>query len=84
MESFGLDYQLQKTFEMEEKNEEEKKKEEEKKEDNKIRIFIGIDMLELINRVRENFEKQYGFKPHIIDITNLIAKRVNENDLFPN
>ena len=55
--------------------------EEEKKDGNK-RIFVGINMLELINRVRKNFEEQYGFKPNIIDITNLIAKRVDENNLF--
>ena len=55
--------------------------EEEKKDGNK-RIFVGINMLELIDRVRKNFEEQYGFKPNIIDITNLIAKRVDENNLF--
>ena len=55
---------------------------EEKNKDGNKRIFIGINMLELINRVRKNFEEQYGFKPNIIDITNLIAKRVDENNLF--
>ena len=60
----------------------EEEKNKEQKQSNKIRIFIGIEMLELINRVKENFGKEYGFKPNIIDITNLIATRVNENDLF--
>lgn len=54
----------------------------EQKDNNKIRIFIGIDMLELINRVKEKFAEEYGFKPNIIDVTNLIAKRVNEQNLF--
>jgi hypothetical protein len=43
---------------------------------------VGIDMLQLISHVKEKFIKEYGFDPSIIDVTNLIAKRVFENKLF--
>lgn len=43
---------------------------------------IGKDMIDLIEYVGESFEEQYGLKPTIIDITNLIARRVKENNLF--
>jgi|TARA_Y100000310_G_scaffold289130_1_gene315303 hypothetical protein len=43
---------------------------------------IGLDMLELIDRVREKFKQEYNFKPSTLEITNLIAKRVNESNLF--
>lgn len=45
-------------------------------------IEAGIDMLELITRVKEKFEKEYNFTPSTREITNLIAQRVNENDIF--
>jgi len=43
---------------------------------------IGMDMMELIDRILKKFREEYSMKPSISDITNLIAKRVNENDLF--
>ncbi len=55
--------------------------EENKKETNK-RMLIGLDMVELIMRVRKKFKDEYGFEPQIVEVTNVIAKRVNDNDLF--
>ena len=52
-----------------------------KEETNKV-IGVGLDMLELIERIRKKFESEYGFKPPIVHITNLIARRVDENSLF--
>ena len=62
------------TFKMEEEKEK-------SNETNKV-VGIGLDMLELIKRVRKNFKLEYGFEPSIVHITNLIAKRVNDNNLF--
>lgn len=45
-------------------------------------VGIGHDMVTLIKYVGEKFEKEYGFKPSIIDITDLIAKRAMKNSLF--
>lgn len=55
---------------------------EEPKEKNHKLMAVGIDMLNLINHVKEKFKKEYGFDPSIIDVTNLIAKRAFENELF--
>jgi len=44
--------------------------------------YIGEDMKELIERVAKLFEEEYNFKPDQIAITNLIAQRVKENNLF--
>lgn len=55
--------------------------EEDKKESNK-RMLIGLDMVELIMRVKKKFKDEYGFEPQIIEVTNVIAKRVNDNALF--
>ncbi len=52
-----------------------------KEETHKV-MAVGLDMLELIRRVRNNFKVEYGFKPSIVHITNLIAKRVDDNKLF--
>ena len=54
---------------------------EEKKESNK-RMLIGLDMVELIMRVKKKFKDEYGFEPQIVEVTNVIAKRVNDNNLF--
>lgn len=54
---------------------------ENKKETNK-RMLVGLDMVELIMRVRKKFKEEYGFEPQIVEVTNVIAKRVNDNDLF--
>ncbi|KKN17069.1 hypothetical protein LCGC14_0969470 [marine sediment metagenome] len=58
--------------------------EENNKKDKNInkRMLVGLDMVELIMRVREKFKKEYGFKPQIVEVTNVIAKRVNDNKLF--
>ncbi len=45
-------------------------------------IPVGLDMLDLIKIVKEKFKEEYGFYPTIIDVTNLIAKRANDNKLF--
>ena len=45
-------------------------------------MLIGLDMVELIMRVQKNFEEEYDFKPKLIEVTNVIAKRVNDNNLF--
>ena len=74
MELFGFIYQNLKIIKMEEK--------EENKEKNYKQIGIGIEMLDLINIVRKKFQEEYGFKPSIIDMTNLIARRVIDNKLF--
>ncbi len=66
-----------KTFKMEE---EEKNIEE--KEKNFKSIAVGLDMLSLIEKVKKKFNEEYSIKPSIIDVTNLIAKRVFENELF--
>ena len=58
--------------------------EEEKKENgksNKI-MLVGLDMVELVMRVRNKFKEEYGFEPQIVEVTNVIAKRVNDNNLF--
>ena len=52
------------------------------KEKNYKLMAVGIDMLSLINHVKEKFKKEYGFDPAIIDVTNLIAKRVFDANLF--
>ena len=54
----------------------------EEKEKNHKLMAVGIDMLNLINHVKEKFKKEYGFDPSIIDVTNLIAKRAFEQSLF--
>ncbi len=51
-----------------------------KKDSNVMRI--GLDMVELIMRVRKKFKDTYGFEPKTIEVSNIIAKRVNDNDLF--
>lgn len=43
---------------------------------------IGLDMLELIIRVKEKFKKEYNIEPSTREITNLIAQRVNEYGIF--
>ena len=43
---------------------------------------IGLDMCELIIRVKKKFKDEYGFEPQSIEVTNVIAKRVNDNELF--
>ena len=43
---------------------------------------IGSEMWELIKEVEKLFEKQYGFKPSITNLTNFIAKRIKENKIF--
>ena len=53
----------------------------EKKENFAIKA-IGNDMINLIEKIMEKFYGEYGFKPSIIDVTNLIAKRSIENNLF--
>ena len=45
-------------------------------------MAIGKEMANLISIVEEKFEEEYGFKPNIIDTTDLIARRVIENKLF--
>ena len=77
MEYFGLDLKGVEIFKMEEEN-----NNVEGKEKNFKSIAVGLDMLSLIEKVKEKFEKEYGFKPNIIDVTNLIAKRAFENELF--
>ena len=52
------------------------------KEKNFKSIAVGLDMLSLIERVKKKFKDEYSFEPSIIDVTNLIAKRVFENELF--
>ena len=74
MELLGFIYQNLRIIKMEEK--------EENKEKNYKQIGIGIEMLDLINIVRKKFQEEYGFKPSIIDMTNLIARRVIDNKLF--
>jgi len=53
----------------------------EEEKENKT-MLIGLDMVELIMRVQKKFKEEYGFKPKLIEVTNVIAKRVNDNDLF--
>jgi hypothetical protein len=57
-------------------------KREEKKEENYEIKAIGKDMAKLIEIVEEKFEKEYGFRPSIIDASNLIARRVMDAGLF--
>ncbi len=45
-------------------------------------IPVGLDMLALIETVKSKFKEEYGFQPTIIDVTNLIAKRVSASKLF--
>ncbi len=54
----------------------------ENKKDNYEIKAVGKDMAELIKIVEDKFIEQYGFSPSIIDVTNLIAKRVVEANLF--
>lgn len=50
--------------------------------ENYVLKAIGIEMDELIKKVEEKFKGEYGFSPSIIDITNLIARRALEGNLF--
>lgn len=43
---------------------------------------IGEDMAKLIRHIEKRFADEYGFSPDIVDITNLIAKRVFDSKLF--
>ncbi|MHA1482092.1 MAG: hypothetical protein ACTSQA_01475 [Candidatus Heimdallarchaeaceae archaeon] len=45
-------------------------------------IAVGMDLVKLIEQISTNFEEEYGFKPTKIKVTNLIAKRSWENNLF--
>ena len=45
-------------------------------------MAIGKELVDLITIVEDKFEEEYGFKPSIIDVTDLIARRVIENKLF--
>ncbi len=42
---------------------------------------IGEKMVKLIDRVQLGFEKKYGFRPSIIDTTNMIADAVNTKSI---
>ena len=53
-----------------------------KKEENYKIIAVGTKMISLINKVKEKFKEEYGFEPTIINVTDLIARRVFENKLF--
>ena len=64
------------------KMEEENKNTDDKKEENYEIKAVGKDLARLIDIVEEKFKKEYGFSPSIIDITNVIAKRVIEANLF--
>ncbi len=52
------------------------------KEENSKVMRVGLDMCELILRVKKKFKEEYGFEPNPVEITNIIAKRVNDNELF--
>ncbi len=39
-------------------------------------------MISLTELVGDKFSKEYGFKPNMVDITDLIARRVINNKLF--
>lgn len=54
----------------------------EKKEENYEIKAVGKDMAKLIEIVEKKFKDEYGFSPSIIDVTNLIAKRVIEANMF--
>ena len=45
-------------------------------------IAVHDNMIQLIEKVSVIFEKEFGFKPNIIDVTKLICQRVEENNLF--
>lgn len=61
----------------------ETEKKEKKSKANEYKIMaIGKELVDLISIVEEKFGEEYGFKPNIIDITNLIARRVIANKLF--
>ena len=53
-----------------------------KKELNYKIIAVGLTMISLTKLVEDKFEKEYGFKPNMVDITDLIARRVINNKLF--
>ncbi len=53
-----------------------------KKENNHKLMAVGLEMVDLIELVGEKFREKYGFKPSIIDITDLISRRVIDNKLF--
>ena len=55
--------------------------EETDKKNSKV-MRIGLDMCELIIRVKKKFKDEYGFEPNPVEVTNIIAKRVNDNELF--
>jgi len=44
----------------------------------KIIKSIGKEMLDLIEDTQQRFDEKYGFKPSIIDITNMIARAVKK------
>ena len=45
-------------------------------------IAIHENFQKLIEKVSQIFKAEYGIEPTIIDITKLIALRVEENNLF--
>lgn len=45
-------------------------------------IAIHEDLEKLIEKVSKIFKREYGIEPTIIDITKLIALRVEQNNLF--
>ena len=55
---------------------------EEIKGKNYVKRAVGKDMNDLILKIEEKFKEEYGFSPSIIHITNLIAMRVKEANLF--
>ncbi len=52
------------------------------KEENSKLMRVGLDMCELILRIKKKFKEEYGFEPKSVEVTNVIAKRVNDNELF--
>ncbi len=43
---------------------------------------MGKEMVALIDLVAKQFEEKYGLKPNNVEISNLIARRVIEHNLF--
>lgn len=46
------------------------------------RKAIGKELVILIEKIKQKFYKEYHFYPSTVDITNMIAQRVNEHNLF--
>lgn len=52
-----------------------------KKENNYELKPIGLGMVNLIEKIQEKFNQKYGFKPSIVDVTNMISDAIEKKGI---